>query len=130
MHYIILSHILFVMIIFPTLLLLTKIYHVIICMRCKLMDNIGIELGNRLYNARLNKGLKQSDVSNLLGISQSAYSNIESGKTDVSVSVLNQLSKIYEISMSMLIGDDYTDLTAKEIIELNRYKRYLIYCRK
>lgn len=90
-----------------------------------------VELGNRIYFARNNKKLKQIDVCNKLRISQSTYSKIETGKIEITLSDLFDLSEILDVPLSWLIGinsdDDFTD---EELYEINKFKRYIKSIRK
>jgi len=90
-----------------------------------------ISLGDRIFTARSDKKLKQSDVCIRLGISQSAYSKIESGKIDITVSLLYDLSLIFDVSMMWLLGESIiTGLSVNECLEMEKYKNYLISKRK
>lgn len=93
------------------------------------MEYNGIQIGNRLYNARIKKGLKQSEVSEALGITQPAYSRYELGERDVTLKMLFQLSLIFDVNISYFSGED-TVLSDSELIELERYRDYLIHKRK
>ncbi|MCF6224359.1 MAG: helix-turn-helix transcriptional regulator [Flavobacteriaceae bacterium] len=49
--------------------------------------------------ARLEKGFSQENMADFLGISQCAYSNLESGKTKLGLKCLEKISKILEIDI-------------------------------
>ncbi len=89
-----------------------------------------IEVGERIYLARKRRNMKQSEVCQILNISQSAYSNIETGKTDITINTLSTLSEIFGVHPFALLTSDYTDLRPDEILELENYKRYIISKRK
>ena len=55
-------------------------------------------IANNLEKMRTKKGLTQEKVANFLGISRATYNNIESGKSDLSVSALQRLSALYGVS--------------------------------
>lgn len=86
-----------------------------------------IALGNRIYYARKNKNLRQKEVSELLNLNQSTYSKIENGKCGITLETLYAISEILEVSIETLldIGTD-TELTSKELFDLERYKRFII----
>ncbi|WP_010249263.1 helix-turn-helix domain-containing protein [Myroides injenensis] len=52
----------------------------------------------RIKDRRKSLGFSQEYVALKLGISQKAYSDIESGKTKLKTDVLNEIAKILEIS--------------------------------
>lgn len=59
---------------------------------------------NRLKEIREDRDLKQSDVSNALGIKQQQYSEYERGVVLISIEKLNQLATFYDTSVDYLIG--------------------------
>lgn len=85
-----------------------------------------IAIGNRAYSARTNKNIKQSEMGEALNIHQSTYSKFENGRYDIPLSELIKLCNYLDISMSWLIGENITQLTENEFIELEQYRRYLI----
>lgn len=88
-------------------------------------------IANRIFLARKNKGLKQIEVCNLLGIGQSTYSDIETGKRDVTLPVLFKLSELLDVPIAWLLGiNNDTSMTDKEMLEIERYKHYIISLRK
>ena len=70
--------------------ILTKTYYCIICIY--MIKNF--ILTNPLERRRTQLGYSQQDMSKLLGITQSQYSRIEKGKTDVNKHI-KKLSKIF-----------------------------------
>jgi transcriptional regulator with XRE-family HTH domain len=50
------------------------------------------ELGNRIRSRRLTLGLKQQSLAEIAGLSVHGLSNIESGKGNPTLAVLNQLA--------------------------------------
>lgn len=85
-----------------------------------------ISIGNRLFQARKIKNLKQSDVCKVLGINQSSYSDIETGKRGITVEELYILADFLSVPVTWLLGetiiDDYTDI---ECLEIEKFKRYI-----
>lgn len=61
-------------------------------------------LGERLKPARIKAGLSQSEVAEKLGISQPAYSYIESGDKIPSLAVTKKLAIILGVSIDYLVG--------------------------
>lgn len=94
-------------------------------------------LGKKIRLLRHQKGWSQEDVAKRLDISIPAFSKIETGITDVNLSRLNQISKLFELSLVQLLAtteseedkekvDLVNDLTQKlqvrevEVIELQK----------
>jgi len=69
------------------------------------MEYNGIKLGNRMYNARMDKGMSQKEVGESLGMTQPAYSRYESGQRDATLKMLIQLSEIFEVGMWYFLED-------------------------
>jgi XRE family transcriptional regulator, regulator of sulfur utilization len=57
------------------------------------------ELAERIRSRRASKGLKQEDIAEQLGIAIGTYSNIERGKTDITVSRLYEIANILNESI-------------------------------
>lgn len=74
-----------------------------------------MELGNRLKQARINKGLSQADVAEFLHISRQSISRWETGKTYPDIDNLVELSRYYEVSIDELLTE--TKVLQKEINE-------------
>lgn len=94
-------------------------------------------LGKKIRLLRHQKGWSQEDVAKRLDISIPAFSKIETGITDVNLSRLNQISKLFELSLVQLLStsdseedkeklDIVNDLSQKlqvrevEVIELQK----------
>ena len=60
------------------------------------------KLGANLRNAREKQGLSQEQVAEAVGITQPAYSYIESGFKNPSVATLVRLSNLLNVSMDEL----------------------------
>ncbi|RDB07122.1 helix-turn-helix domain-containing protein [Runella aurantiaca] len=56
----------------------------------------------RLY--RLEHGLSQENMADSLGISTTAYGDIERGKTDLTLSRFYQIAEVLHISVAVLMG--------------------------
>ena len=79
-----------------------------------------------LREIRVNRNLKVQEVSDYLCCLPSVYSRYESGKREPSIDVLLKLSKLYEVSVDYLIGNDgafETSITQNEatMIEAMRH---------
>jgi transcriptional regulator with XRE-family HTH domain len=60
--------------------------------------DLGI-IGTNIRVTRVSRGLNQESIANELGISITAYSKIERGKTNPSILRLDQIAKCLEVSI-------------------------------
>lgn len=60
--------------------------------------------GERLKTARKAKGLTQTELAMLLGITQKSYQRMETGVHDLKMSTIYQLCKVLNISADWLLG--------------------------
>ena len=63
-------------------------------------------IGNKIKKLRELKGFKQEYMAERLGVSQQSYSKLESEKTDVPFSKIEQLAEIFQIKPEELIAFD------------------------
>lgn len=80
-------------------------------------------LGKKIRLLRHQKGWSQEDVAKRLDISIPAFSKIETGITDVNLSRLNQISKLFGLSLVQLLSTSDVDDDkgrADEMNELNK----------
>ena len=61
---------------------------------------------NALKSLRVNKGIKQKDLAEILGITQSAYNHYESGRSQPDINTLKKLAEFYNISVDELLNYD------------------------
>lgn len=59
---------------------------------------------NRLKQLRVEKGLLQSDIAKVLGVSDRAVGFYESGKRDMGTETLAILSDFFEVTIDYLLG--------------------------
>ena len=59
---------------------------------------------NRIKELRLAKQLKQVELAQIIGMSQSSLSGYESGKIEPDQDTLVRLSKIFDVSIDYLLG--------------------------
>lgn len=59
---------------------------------------------NRLKQLRVEKGLLQSDIAKVLGVSDRAVGFYESGKRDMGTETLGILSNFFEVTIDYLLG--------------------------
>ncbi|HLS96404.1 helix-turn-helix protein [Sphingobacterium allocomposti] len=80
-------------------------------------------LGKKIRLLRHQKGWSQEDVAKRLDISIPAFSKIETGITDVNLSRLNQISKLFGLSLVQLLSTTDSEEERQiqdEINELNK----------
>ncbi len=80
-------------------------------------------LGKRIRLLRQQRGWSQEDVAKRLDISIPAFSKIETGITDINLSRLNQISKLFEMSVVQLLSSedrDAKDSVRAELTDLSR----------
>lgn len=78
-------------------------------------------LGDRLKKARLDCGLTQQQVADLLGIDRSSYTYYETGKSNVSTQTLKLLAVIFGISFDWLAHEEHQNL---EFHSFSRFKPF------
>lgn len=82
-------------------------------------------LGKKIRLLRHQKGWSQEDVAKRLDISIPAFSKIETGITDVNLSRLNQISKLFGLSLVQLLSTSDVDDEKDRVDELNELNRKL-----
>lgn len=60
--------------------------------------------GDNIKRLRKNKGLKQQEIAELLGVKRNTYSDWENGKTDPSFENLVKLADLLDVSLDWLFG--------------------------
>lgn len=65
-----------------------------------------MEIGEKIRYARLQKGYSQENMADFLGISTSAYGDIERNKTELTISRGKKLTTILKISILELLGEE------------------------
>lgn len=77
-------------------------------------------IGKRLAEIRKSKRFKQTELAEMLNISQQVISNIERGVTAPDIEQLKKIADIYNISLDQLVGREFfsddTDEVERKII--------------
>ncbi len=69
---------------------------------------MGMGIGDRIKEARESKGVKQSEIAQLLGVSSQAISNYESGIRDPKIEMLVKIAKYLDVSLDYIVkGNPY-----------------------
>ncbi len=66
--------------------------------------------GERIRLARLQRGLSQENMADLLSLSTTAYGDIERGKTELTISRLTQIAGILDTTAIRLLSDGNTSV--------------------
>lgn len=82
-------------------------------------------LGKKIRLLRHQKGWSQEDVAKRLEISIPAFSKIETGITDVNLSRLNQISKLFGLSLVQLLSTSDAEEDKEKADELNELVKKL-----
>jgi XRE family transcriptional regulator, regulator of sulfur utilization len=65
-----------------------------------------MNIGTQIRQRRQQKGYSQENMADILGISTTAYGDIERGKTDLTLSRLQQISIALGTTIQELLGED------------------------
>lgn len=61
-------------------------------------------LSEKIRQIRVQKGLSQENMADMLGLSTTAYGDMERGRTDISLGRLENISRILDIELPDLLG--------------------------
>lgn len=75
------------------------------------IEEEGIFIYNRIRDLRNDHELSQTNVANMLGMSQTGYSKYETGENDIPTAVLIQLAAFYHTSIDYLLNQ--TDIPTR-----------------
>ncbi|HLS37000.1 MAG TPA: helix-turn-helix transcriptional regulator [Sphingobacterium bovisgrunnientis] len=82
-------------------------------------------LGKKIRLLRHQKGWSQEDVAKRLDISIPAFSKIETGITDVNLSRLNQIAKLFNLSLVQLLSTSDANEEKEKFEEINELNQRL-----
>ena len=68
-----------------------------------------MKVGAKIKSIRIEKGLKQTELASMAGISNTYLSDIENGRTNPSVNTIEKLAKALEINLDwdVFLESDY-----------------------
>ena len=75
------------------------------------------KFGTRIYNLRKGKGLSQSELGALLGVTNKAVSKWENGEAKPAINQLMKLSKLFDVSMDDIINSKEEDEKGLELLK-------------
>ena len=64
---------------------------------------------NNIKYYRITKGFTQEKISELLGINEKSYSNLETGRYNISLDRLDEISNILELEPYILLKERHTE---------------------
>jgi transcriptional regulator with XRE-family HTH domain len=67
-----------------------------------------MNIGVNIKRLREQRGMKQNEIADLIGMHRSNYSKIESGQREISIAALDKIAQYFNISLDELVhmGDD------------------------
>ncbi|WP_439585407.1 helix-turn-helix domain-containing protein [Dyadobacter bucti] len=76
--------------------------------------NIASNLSEKIRQIRLQKGLSQENMADMLGLSTTAYGDLERGRTELSVSRVENIAKLLDIPLPDLLGFESSSMSEAE----------------
>ena len=76
--------------------------------------NIASNIAERIRQIRLQKGLSQENMADMLGLSTTAYGDLERGRTELSFSRLENIAKLLDKPLPELLGFESMTLSETE----------------
>lgn len=71
---------------------------------------VKLDIGQKIKNARISKGLTQEELGTIVGVQKSAIAKYESGRVvNIKRKTLQKLANVLDIKGSELIGDTVSD---------------------
>lgn len=87
------------------------------------MDGIDIKkLGTEIKIRRIRKGIPQKELAQELGISQTHLSNVENGRTMLSIESLLKVKRFLGCTLDDLLDPEMTGTTKETGKKVKRYK--------
>ena len=80
---------------------------------------------NNIKELRISKGLKQSDLANLLHVAQTTISNWENDRTEPDFDSLRQMAELFDVSADYLLGQSDVKKKEKPVVKVDRLNRKL-----
>ena len=59
----------------------------------------------RIRDLRTDRDMNQTQIANMLGMSQTGYSKYETGENDIPTQILIRLARFYDPSIDYLLGE-------------------------
>lgn len=96
-------------------------------MEVVMMDEVMRLIGRRIKFIRVERGIQQTKLAELIGVSQTHLSNMESGRTGTTIHNLLKLQKIFECPISdffidfdgaVPVKEEDTEVSLEELVKL------------
>lgn len=82
-------------------------------------------IGKNIRQLRQKNGWSQGEVAKKLKISIPAFSKIETGITDINISRLDQIAKLFDVSTLQIISKDINNVHTGSFTEVNALREKL-----
>ncbi len=76
---------------------------------------INVQFGKKIRELRIQKGLTQEELADLVGIHTNYVSLIELAKYNVSLKVIGKLAAVFEVELKDLFNDEIFSLKTLEL---------------
>ncbi len=76
--------------------------------------NVASNLSERIRLIRLQKGLSQENMADMLSLSTTAYGDLERGRTELSVSRVENIARLLDVPLPELLGLDSLTMSETE----------------
>lgn len=66
-----------------------------------------IQLADRLYELRTEKGFTQADMAQMIKVARTTYASYERGENEPDINTLIEIANIYKVSLDYLVNREY-----------------------
>lgn len=80
-----------------------------------------MDLGRKFKFYRVKTGLTQKEAAELIGIKDYQLGNYETNRSEPSIPILKKMSKVYQISIDKMVGNNWKDKTLEPIVDADGY---------
>ncbi len=81
-----------------------------------------MDFGKRLKEARQGRNLKQSELGEIVGLSEKAISTYEKGTREPKLSVLIQIADIFDMPLDELVGRERLEGNSQPAMDIHDYE--------
>lgn len=98
-----------------------------------------MDIGTNIKRLREDRGIKQSEIADLIGMHRSNYSKVENGQREISIAAIEKIARYFNITIDELVhmekdipkevslGDKTTVEQVKLIQELDQEEKNMIF---
>lgn len=80
-----------------------------------------MDLGRKFKFYRVKTGLTQKEAAELIGIKDYQLGNYETNRSEPNIPILKKMSKVYQISIDKMVGNNWKDKTLEPIVDADGY---------